>query len=368
MNRLVPVEQRPVVRQPRLRHLPRYDGSAENLATTNVPLDQLPLTGGTASAVIPFGDTSLTLVARPHDQLGSPSAAARPWILLVGGLLLTAVAAFAVGLVIRGRRRAERDGRTIGDLYDRLEHLYAEQRGIAETLQRSLLPAFNPDVRNLEIGSRYVAGGKGVEIGGDWYSIIPLDEKHYGFVVGDVSGHGVDAASVMARLRFTIRAYLAEGHAPDVALDLCARQFDVVRDGHFATVLVGVGDVVTGELVLSSAGHFAPLVVHAGRAEYVRCEQSPPLGTSTKQHTATTVVLEPGSTVLMFTDGLIERRTESLDVGLERLASSAVGSEGSPDDLLDAVLGDVDGDPEDDIALLAFRWEPDTVVTADPPV
>jgi len=77
-----------------------------------------------------------------------------------------------------------------------------------------------------------VAGAQGVDVGGDWFSIMQLDNTHFGFVVGDVSGRGIDAASHMARVRFTLRAYLIEGHLPHVALDLCLRQLNIATDGH----------------------------------------------------------------------------------------------------------------------------------------
>ena len=153
--------------------------------------------------------------------------------------------------------RAERRGHR--GLYEQLGGLYGEQRTIAETLQQALLPRTNPSIPNLEIATRYVAGTVGVDIGGDWYSTLPIDDAHFAFVIGDVSGRGIDAASIMARLRFTIRAYLLEGHAPDTVLEMCSHQLDIEYDGHFATVLVGVGDLETRRVVLANAGHPRPI-------------------------------------------------------------------------------------------------------------
>jgi serine phosphatase RsbU (regulator of sigma subunit) len=334
------------------------------LVTTNLPVSQLPLTGDVVTVPIAFGDTTLTLVATEQDRLGGELGGQLPLIFLLGGLALTAVTAIAVTGIMRSRRRAEEDGATIAGLYAHVDELYQEQRGIAETLQRALLPLSNPDVASLDIASRYVAGANGVDVGGDWYSLVRLDDDRVGFVVGDVSGRGISAAAVMARLRFTIRAYLIEGHDPGTALDLCSRQFDISEDGHFATVLVGVTTLSTREVVLANAGHFPPLILTGSHSEYADTVPSPPLGTGPRTHTTTTLVMPAGSTLVAFTDGLIERRTESLDVGLERLTRMTLRDETGLDEFLDATISDLThGKSEDDIAVLAFRWHP---AAADP--
>ena len=117
-----------------------------------------------------------------------------------------------------------------------------------------------------------------VDIGGDWYSVIPVDGAQFAFVVGDVSGRGISAASVMARRRFTMRAYLIEGHSPDDVLEMCSRQFSIVRDHHLATALVGLGNLHTREITLASAGHLSPLMVDSGRAEFIPTSVGLPLG------------------------------------------------------------------------------------------
>ncbi len=336
-----------------------YLGSAPDpseLATTDLPPGQLPLTGDTARINVPFGDISLTLVTAPMGQLGGTLGGQLPWIFLVGGILLTVATAFGVEQMARRRSEAERDARTITGLYGRLDHLYGEQRTIAETLQRALLPQGNPKISNLEIASRYVAGAHGVDIGGDWYSLIPVDDHRFAFVVGDVSGRGVDAAAIMARLRFTIRAYLTEGHAPEVVLDMCSRQIDVNSDGHFATVLVGVGDLDTGEIVLANAGHLDPLVVAGPVPYFVSTNVGPPLGVTSGAYTSDVVQLPAGATFLAFTDGLVERRGEDIQLGLDRLKQAAAGGDVGLEDLLTMLLSHMAaGGSEDDIAILAFR-------------
>jgi len=327
------------------------------LATTDVPLSQLPLTGDTTTVTVPFGDTVVTLVAAEQGQLGGSFGLQLPWVFFIGGLLLTALGAVAAEELVRRRRNTAEDSYVISGLYDELGQLYGEQRSIAEELQRALLPLRNPEIPELEIASSYVAGAVGVDVGGDWYSIIGIDETTFAFVVGDVSGRGVSAATVMARLRYTLRAYLVEGHPPAVALDLCARQVDLKEDGHFATVLVGVGDSATRTVTVANAGHLSPLLIGPDGTSFVATHVNPPLGISTDPYVSTTFTIPPATALLAYTDGLVERRGEMLDEGLERLARAAAASDGPLDQLVSSVLSSLlEGNHEDDVALLAFRW------------
>jgi serine phosphatase RsbU (regulator of sigma subunit) len=356
-NRRVPVESDSAFAD---LNYATYLGSTKrpsNLATTDIPVSQLPLTGNTSSQVIPFGNTTITLVAGPRGQLGGSFGVELPWIFLAAGILLTLAAAAVTDQLVRRGRLAEEDAQTIAGLYDQLDGLYGTQRSIAETLQRALLPQSNPIIANLEIASRYVAGADGVDIGGDWYSLIPIDEHRFAFAVGDVSGRGISAATVMARLRFTVRAYLVEGHPPDVVLAMCSRQLDVGSDGHFATVLVGVADLESREITIANAGHMSPLVVSGTTSEYVTTSVGLPLGVAPGTYETTTVRLPVGSAFVVFTDGLVERRTENIEVGLERLARAVTVPSTTLDGMLTAVVSQLAHDGvEDDIAVLAFKW------------
>jgi serine phosphatase RsbU (regulator of sigma subunit) len=337
-----------------------YLGSTKrpsDLATTDIPVSQLPLTGDTSTQVIPFGNTTLTLVAGPRGHLGGSLGAELPFIFLVAGILLTLATAAATDQLVRRGRLAEEDAQTIAGLYDQLDGLYGTQRSIAETLQHALLPQSNPTIENLEIASRYVAGADGVDIGGDWYSLIPVDQHRFAFAVGDVSGRGISAATVMARLRFTVRAYLVEGHPPDVVLAMCSRQIDVGSDGHFATVMVGVADIESREITVANAGHMSPLVVSGTSSEYVTTSVGLPLGVAVGTYESTTVRLPPGSAFVVFTDGLVERRGESIDIGLERLARAVTEPYATLDDMVTGVVSQMaHNGSEDDIAVLAFKW------------
>jgi len=295
---------------------------SSQLTTTDVSPNQLPLKGAEQIAV-PFGDTTITLVAAPLGHLGGALGANLPWIVSVVGIVLTITAAFVAVQLTRRRREAERSSETISGLYADLDRLYAEQRTIAVTLQRALLPRRIPSIDNLEIASRYVAGADGVDVGGDWYSLVQVDDQRFAFVVGDVSGRGVGAATIMAQLRYTVRAYLMEGHGPGAVLDMCSRQLDIAVDEHFATVLVGVGDLGSREITLANAGHLNPLLVAGDQTSFVDTAVGPPIGIGPSTYAEMTVAMAPGSTLLAFTDGLIERRGEDIDRGFERLADAA---------------------------------------------
>lgn len=329
----------------------------EDLTTTDVDPADLPLDGLTSTTTVPFADTVLTLVTAPSGHLGSPLSRWLPAILLLSGLLLTAATALVARQLVGARIRAEEDSATINELYQRINGLYQEQRGLFVRLQRALLPHVNPDVPQFEIASKYVAGAEGVEIGGDWYSIIAVGEDHFGFVVGDVSGRGVDAVAEMARARFTLRAYLVDGNTPAQALEKCSRQFDVTLDEHIVTVIVGLGAWRSGEIVLANAGHPLPLLVTADRAEPVPVPVGPPLGVGASSYATATLTMPPGSTLIGYTDGLVERRGEDIDAGLARLVAAAVEHGSAPvADLLTRLLESLrEEGAADDIALLALR-------------
>ena len=258
-----------------------YLGDQTDLAdmtTTDVDPATLPLDGLTYQTTVPFGDTVVTLVATPHHHLGSPLSHRLPLILLFGGLVLTAAAALVARKLVGARAEAESSTATITGLYKRVDTLYEAQRALSVRLQHALLPQLNPSIPQLEIAAEYVAGAQGVDIGGDWYSILDIGNDQFAFVVGDVSGRGVDAVAEMARARFTLRAYLVDGNSPQQALEKCSRQFDVSSDGHMITAAVGVGNARTGEITLANAGHPPPLLVLGGGSEYLDVPVGHPLG------------------------------------------------------------------------------------------
>jgi serine phosphatase RsbU (regulator of sigma subunit) len=328
-----------------------------DMTTTSVDPSSLPLRGTTARATVPFGDTVLTLVTTPRDHLGSNLSRRLPWFLLLGGLLLTLTLALVARQLIRSRQRAESDTATITTLYRRVDTLYGEQRALSVRLQRALLPQVNPGIPGMAISSEYVAGAQGIDIGGDWYSAIAVGDETFAFVVGDVSGNGVDAVAEMARARFTLRAYLFDGDGPATALEKCSRQFDVATDGHIVTALVGVGNSRTGEVTVANAGHPLPVLVSAQESSLVPMPVGLPLGAGPCTYDSATFTMPMGGTLVAYTDGLVERRGEDLDAGLRRLLEAVLPLAVRPirsfvDDLLVAMRDEA---TTDDIAVLALR-------------
>ena len=330
-----------------------------NLTTTDVDPADLPLEGLTYRTEVPFGDTVLTLVTSPQHHLGNPVSQRLPYVLGIGGLLLTALAALVARRLVRARAEAESSTATITTLYERVDNLYEEQRALFVRLQRALLPQVNPDIPRMELASRYVAGAQGVDIGGDWYSIIAVDDERFAFVVGDVSGHGLDTVAVMAHARFTLRAYLVDGSRPEEALEKCSRQFDIAVDEHMITAIVGIGNWRTGEFSMANAGHPPPLLLTGGQADYVTMPVGPPLGVGPSSYKPATFTMAGGSTLISYTDGLIERRTESIDAGMNRLLEVVAPLADEPvESLVSQVLTSLrDDDAADDIAVLALRRE-----------
>lgn len=335
--------------------------SAARLSTTDQDPATLPLKGRTATVTVPLGDGAITLVTSARRHLGSTLGQRLPLIVLLVGLLLTLVAAASGYQLVRRRQAAEEQTSTITDLYERVDSLFGEQRELFVRLQRALLPHVNPEVPRIAIASQYAAGTQGIDIGGDWYSIIGLgDDENFAFVVGDVSGRGVDAVAVMAHARFTLRAYLLDGDPPAVALEKCSRQFDILTDGHLVTAVVGIGNSRTGEITLANAGHPTPLLISPGAREFVKVPAGLPLGVGSATYRSTRFTMTPGSTLFCFTDGLVERRGESIDTGMKRLADTMTPVSDSPvEEIVEHALRKLRSpDASDDIAVLAFRWEP----------
>jgi serine phosphatase RsbU (regulator of sigma subunit) len=310
-----------------------------------------PLRRRHTSETVPFGDTNLLLVVTPRHELGGGLLASLPWVIAIGGTLFSLAAAFITERLARQRDLAERFAQENA-------RLYAQQRTVAHTLQQSLLPANLPYVAGVECAARYLPGVDGVDVGGDWYDVMELDSTRALFVVGDVSGRGVHAATVMASLRYSMHAYAAQGDSPATILDKSARLLSLDREGHFATVLCGVIDVSAGTVTLANAGHPDPLLIDHDSAAFVAADRGVPVGIDqAATYRTTTIKVPPGATMLAFTDGLIERRGEIIDVGLERLRA-AVPYDSSLDDVMTTVIETMaPNGPNDDIALIGMRWQ-----------
>jgi serine phosphatase RsbU (regulator of sigma subunit) len=314
---------------------------------------QLPLTGHTATTHVPFGDSELTFVAASTHELGGALSADSWWLIAILGAAVALGAGFMSERLVRRRHSAEQFAREV-------EQLYAQQRDVAETLQHSLLSDKLPEMSGIEMRARYVPGVEGLEIGGDWYDVVNLDESRLLFVVGDVSGRGLRAATIMASLRYAIRAYAMQGDAPATIFAKLGKLVDIRSDRHFATVLCGLADIKNNEATFVSAGHPPILLQDDNGAVFLPTPVGPPIGVrGSHGYISTTVMVPAGATLLAFTDGLIERRGEHLDVGFCRLRDvvATSGSGRSLDALLDDIISALTPrGPSDDVALLGLRW------------
>ncbi|MCW2777493.1 MAG: Serine phosphatase RsbU, regulator of sigma subunit [Frankiales bacterium] len=290
---------------------------------------------------------------------------------------LTAGSALTLPLVNRGRALgAITIGEPLGDVFDRgllegiagraavaLDNalLYAQQQRTAVTLQRSLLPRELPVVPGVTVAARYLPGATGAFVGGDWYQGVRVGDRLL-LAMGDVMGHGMRSAARMGQLRAIVAALALEGHGPGVLLERLARNVDVLLDLELATLLVAVLDPVDGTLTVASAGHPPPLLAAPGSApRYVDVDPGPPLGTLPGRCSETVVGLPAGSTLVLYTDGLVEQRDASLDEGLERLRAALEELRLPPEAVADHVLDALGraGGAEDDVALLVLAWTPE---------
>jgi serine phosphatase RsbU (regulator of sigma subunit)/anti-sigma regulatory factor (Ser/Thr protein kinase) len=238
---------------------------------------------------------------------------------------------------------------------------YNREHATALTLQRSMLPTGLSAPSSVEVRHRYLPGSKLVEVGGDWYESIKLPGARVALVVGDVAGHGVQAAVTMGRLRTAIQTLAMLELPPAESLQQLDELMHTLgqREPHFATCAYAVYDAVTGECELAVAGHLPPLVVHPdGRSELLAVTPSPPLGVGDGMVETQRFTLEDGSLFVLYTDGLVESRDRDITDGLERLQSAfGPGSPKAPlEDLCKTSLDGVYSDAQrDDIAVLIAR-------------
>jgi serine phosphatase RsbU (regulator of sigma subunit) len=238
---------------------------------------------------------------------------------------------------------------------------YSRERATALTLQRSLLPTGLSAPSSVEVRHRYLPGSKMIEVGGDWYESIALPGGRVALVVGDVAGHGVRAAVTMGRLRTAIHT-LAKLELPPVEtlqqLDELMQELGA-REPHFATCIYAIFDAVAGTCEVASAGHLPPLLVRPdGTNEFLDVSPAPPLGIGAGQIKSRTLDIDDGSLLVLYTDGLVEKRTADIDEGLTRLQGIfGPGAAARPlEDLCKATLDGVYSDTQrDDIAVLIAR-------------
>ncbi|MDG4829653.1 SpoIIE family protein phosphatase [Solwaraspora sp. WMMD1047] len=243
----------------------------------------------------------------------------------------------------------------------RLENarLYEAEHRIATTLQHSLLPSSLPRLPGAIVASRYLPGNTDVEVGGDWYDVIPVDDGQLVLVIGDVVGKGVAAAAAMGQLRNALRAYVLEGFDPGQALTRLNRLVGSTGQRSFATVAFLWFDPQTGRLRFASAGHPPALLIGTDGAVRFTHERAlgPPVGALPDSVYRTVETrLEPGQRLLLYTDGLIEDRRQGIDTGLDQLRLDAATSCDHVEDLVSVMIDRVAGRPRrDDVAILALE-------------
>jgi two-component system, chemotaxis family, sensor kinase Cph1 len=212
-----------------------------------------------------------------------------------------------------------------------VESLYRRTRGalrVAETLQRSLLPESIPTLQSWRLAAHYEPAA-GDNVGGDWYDAFELRDGRLIVLIGDVAGHGIAAAGTMAALRNALRAQLFAGAAPAEALDQLNDFCVHMMPGAFATVIAARVDLGSGRVEAASAGHLMPYLTNASTAAGAvpaPIRLSPPIGIRGVTYAPSAFHVEPGHGLVLYSDGLVERRGESIDDGLDRLAAILGGA------------------------------------------
>ncbi|GHI06638.1 PAS sensor protein [Streptomyces cellostaticus] len=241
---------------------------------------------------------------------------------------------------------------------ERLRASERRQRETAVTLQRSLLPQELEQPDDLRIAATYHPGGTEAAVGGDWYDVITLGGGRTALVIGDVMGRGVRAAAVMGQLRTAVRAYARLDLPPHEVLQLLDGLAIEIDANQIATCVYAVHDPNEGRLVYASAGHL-PILVRDENGTVLRADEptGPPLGTGGWMHASGSIALGPGSTAVLYTDGLVERRDEDLDEGIASLERALSGATGTPQVVCDRLVrsAGVTADHDDDVAVLVLQ-------------
>jgi hypothetical protein len=321
----------------------------------------LPLTGEVRDQTLLIGSTKWLLTVKARAPLVGRLTADAPWVVLGVGLLGSGL----IGLVVE----------TVARRRDAALALYEVEHHVAESMQRALLPRL-PELPGLELAARYLASGAGQQVGGDWFDAFPVAGGRCGIVVGDVIGHDVAAASAMAQIRALLRGFAVDTGSPAEVLTRLDRVIDELQLTQLVTVFYGLLDApaADGSRVLhySNAGHVPPVLRRpdgtveplAGGASVVMGAPVPAEYAESEAH------LPQGSTLALFTDGLVEVPGGSLTDGLKRVADivATVGDH-APEKLCDDLLEEVSlRSLRDDVALLVVRLSsPPTPVAATAP-
>ncbi|RBY84419.1 SpoIIE family protein phosphatase [Blastococcus sp. TF02A-26] len=327
--------------------LPRVLPGAADLAGTASGVLAVGLDGGDFLAWFrPETPREVTWGGNPHKTEIAASGRLSPrrsfeaWTEIVRGTArpwreheVAAARSLAEQVAVAGRVRAEEENR------------------MAAALQRTLLLDELPKVPGVDLAARYLPSADDV-VGGDWYDLVPLPSGRVSFVLGDVAGHGLTAAAVTAQLRHALRATLLRDLGPGTALAELNRLLTALLPGEMATAVVAELDPATGEVAIASAGHLPVLSTTAG---FLRAGRGPALGIlDDAEYAETRLRLTGDERLLLFSDGLVERRGEPVDAGLSVLESAATAEGADVSAVLDAVLAVLDPPDTDDVTLLGL--------------
>ncbi|MFN8027193.1 MAG: PP2C family protein-serine/threonine phosphatase [Acidimicrobiia bacterium] len=234
----------------------------------------------------------------------------------------------------------------------------AEERAVVEVVQHAVLPKVLPTVPGVQLAARYVAAPGNIAIGGDWYASVPLADGRLGIAIGDVAGHGIDAVAEMAHARFSLRALAGLGGDASEVLGRLGMLVRTFSPGTMITALYGILDPTTGRFECAVAGQCPPVVRDPrGHARLLTLRPGPPLGFDVG-YVAEEARFEPGSSLVLYTDGLVERRGEHLDRGFERLLGATASGPDAPELLCEHLLATMHtGVHCDDTAVLVVQFD-----------
>jgi serine phosphatase RsbU (regulator of sigma subunit)/integral membrane sensor domain MASE1/anti-sigma regulatory factor (Ser/Thr protein kinase) len=347
----------PVVR----RHLPGLLGAhGGRLVLTS---DGRPPTGGAAAAALAEG--RLVVEQRPPVGQGAHHgpgrvAAALPGVDHLGSALAAVELEWDPGTFDPHTRRYLDQAATAFQQAVMRASLVASERQSVAALQQALLPSVLEPGPEFAVAARYRPGAESLRVGGDWFDVIPLAGGVTAAIVGDVVGRGAEAAAVMGQLRAACRALAPATSGPGELLERLEVFAEDVEGAGCTTVAAAYIDPVANELVVARAGHLPPVIVRPDASwSVLEGGGSPPLGAGIgRARPEDRLPIEAGTMVVLYTDGLVERRGEVLDVGIERLGAAAARAALTPEGCVEQVLEELIGghDASDDVAILAVRF------------
>lgn len=335
-------------RELRLVPVPAAGSAIEGVLASRQPAwlsSPLGWRGDEAAAALAGDGSALALLPLLAEDVSGVLAVSYPQLHIFGDdeqALLQTVGVLAAQALARGRR-------------------YDAEHQTAVAFQQAALPDALPEVHGAAIAARYRPATHGATVGGDWYDVLVLDEDRILLVVGDVVGHGMVAAAAMGRLRTAFQTIVPFGADPGFMLRAISQQVATIPDAFCTTVVCVVLDLLTGDVTWSRAGHPPPLVLGASGPNLLDARCLPPLGvTADVPAPMHHHVLDPGDVLVLYTDGLVERRDESLDQGFHRLGAVAEQLlDLEPEELSDALVEALvpAEDQTDDLAVLVVRFD-----------